>query len=392
MDAPVTEDLAVETLSQSLMGFQIDVVVSGSIAAMESPRFVRALRRLGAQTRVILTDSGAQFTTTTALEWASGQKVIRQFSGLDSHIATGDACVIAPCSAQMIHDIAEGVTKTPATALIASYLGLKRPVIMVCNMHESLWLSPRVQANFAKIAPFVRTPPPRREEGKLKFPDPQRLANHVSFEVNRKEAREVVVTMGPTRGYWDPVRYISNYSSGALGSVITEELYRLGHTVKVIAGPCQVYPSSFSSFVPVDTYDDLHEALGDAVRLEPKALVMAASVLDFVPSETSKTKISSDQPLTIELKPTRKLLAEYPLSQGKTFCFKLGTGLTEREMRQLGESYLKKYGVTSCIVNDRKHVTKSSHQAVAFHIHDAQMVETSLTSKFGIAHYIAAHL
>ena len=210
-------DLDVTRLSDALNGRRLDVVVSGSIGAVESVRFLRALRRLSASVTPWLTKGGAQFVTPLALSWAADAPAISEFTGTAPHIGTTDAVVVAPASASLIGKIAHGITDTPAAALVTSYLGQGRPVILVPNMHDSLASAPAVLRNLERVSgwPGVTVIRARTEEAKHKFPDPATLADEVAHQVNRERHAlpTTLVTMGTTRGYVDRVRYFSNYSS-----------------------------------------------------------------------------------------------------------------------------------------------------------------------------------
>ena len=157
-------DLEVKIHSIALAQKSIDLICSGSIAAIESPRLIRALRRLGAHVRPYLTDGGRQFITPMALSWAANHQTVTEFSGTAPHIASGDALVVAPASASFIQKIAHGVCDSPASALAASYLGQKKRVLVLPNMHDSLFDAPAFQKNLATINPWVTILGGRLEE------------------------------------------------------------------------------------------------------------------------------------------------------------------------------------------------------------------------------------
>ena len=165
-------DLFVPKVSSSLSSFNIDLVVSGSIAAVESTRFVRSLRRLGANVTVYLTKGGSQFTTETALGWASTNPVRTKFTDSAEHLAAGDAVIVAPASSSFISKIAHAHTGEPATALVASYLGLKKPVLMLPAMHGSLANNPFFQENLQRVSNKCTILEAREEEGKKEVSRP----------------------------------------------------------------------------------------------------------------------------------------------------------------------------------------------------------------------------
>lgn len=354
-----SSDLLVKLSSDSLNGRLIDVVISGSIGAVESVRFIRALRRLGAEVQPWLTQGGALFTTETALSWAAARPCRMTFEGTASHISMGDACVIAPASASMLARIASGATDTPASALVASYLGMKKPIFLVANMHDSMFESPFVQENMRKVRSHAQVLEARREEGKQKFPEPAVLADEISHFFNKRDDR-ILITMGTTRGYIDDVRYISNYSSGALGSRIAEEFYRQGYQTAVVQGPCPVKPRSYSTLIPVETNVQMGQAVLEVEKSGIKGAVFAASVLDFVPTEKKSGKIRSSESLQVNFEATPKIISSVTTPLKFKVGFKLESSPASTELAQL---YLSKYNLTHLVMNQLANVSEGSHIA-----------------------------
>lgn len=395
MTAEFGSDLHVESLSDALAGMTLDVVVSGSIGAVESVRFIRALRRLGAEVVPWLTSGGAQFVTPLALAWAAGRETRTAFAGDASHIALSNACVIAPASAALIGKIAAGITDSPAAALVTSYLGAGKPVLMLPNMHDSLADAPAVKRNVETLRGFGVIPlADRREEGKRKFPDPATLADHVAHALNArgKSRGDVLVTMGTTRGYFDDVRYVSNYSSGSLGSRITEELYRQGLTPHVVAGPSEVRPRVFGSLVETTTNDEMATAAQRVLKNGAQAAILAASVLDFVPEAKAAGKIASadHERLQIALVRTKKLIAELNPTSGVKVGFKLETSLTPARAASLAQDYMNKYKLSLMVLNDLKDVDRTRHRAVVFQAGSAS--PRDIESKAEVARAIVRHV
>ncbi len=389
-------DLHVETISDALNGKRLDVVISGSIGAVESVRFIRALRRLGARVTPWLTEGGAQFVTPTALSWASGEQVRTSFKGEETHIACKDGVVIAPLSAHFAGNVANGLLGTPAAALVQSYLGQRKPVLAVANMHMSLRQAPAVTRSIEQLqADGVTLITPREEEGKLKFPDPATLADHVAHILNLQDTspKQIAVTMGTTRGYIDQVRYISNYSSGKLGSLISEELYRYGFATHVIQGPCPHTPRAYSKRVLVETNQDMAAQLQAAIASGADSLVMAASVLDFAPEKPSSGKIKSNDhtSLSVTLAKQDKILAAVKLP-GPVVGFKLEVDLDADHAASLAADYLSKYGLTMLVANDLNDVSAEKHRATIFQKVQGKLQSTNIEGKEPLAQAIALHI
>ena len=361
-------DLKVDRLSGSLDGVRVSVIVSGSIGAMESPRLIRALRRLGAEVEPFLTRGGSQFITSTSISWAAARECTMEFSGTSTHLATGDFCVVAPASANFIHKIATGQTDTPAAALLASYLGQKKPVILVPSMHDSLFHSPFVQENWRKISGVLTRLEPRKEEGKQKFPEPALLADEISHEFNRQARvdKSLLVSMGTTRGYIDDVRYLSNYSSGALGTAILHEAYRRGVKTRAVVGPCKVEPKVYTELARIETNEQLEVACQNAISAGCDGAVLAASVLDFVPENRLSGKVSSSGELEVSFSRTQKIISKISLATGKKVGFKLEADLPMAKAHAIAKDYINKYDLSMIVINALKDVNQKDHRALIF--------------------------
>lgn len=360
-------DLHVATISRALTSKKVHVIVSGSIGAVESVRFIRALRRLGATVQPVLTPGGAQFITADALTWAAASATITNYSGDATHIADGDACVVAPASANFIAKIAQGIADQPGHSLVLSYLGQKKPVIVLPSMHDSLLMAPPVQQNLTLLGSWAHILEPRQEEGKQKFPNPRELADQVAHLLNRSAARPaVLVAMGTTRGYIDDVRYISNYSSGRLGTAISEELYRSGNPVHVVTGPVEFAPSVYSSLRRIETVAELQQACHQALNETCDALVMAASVLDYEPEVRLTGKLKSRQPLSVNFKPTPKIIRDLHPRSGIKVGFKLESGTDPEQDRVTAQSYFDDYGLSLLVMNHWQTIGGNDHPTILY--------------------------
>ncbi len=398
-------DLFVARRWNTLDGKTLDIAVTGSIAAVESPRFLRSLRRLGAEVVPWLSKGGKQFISETSLDWASGGKsVVQSFSGAASHIATHDALIIAPASANTLSKISLGIADSPITTLAASYLGCSKPVMVLPTMHNSLANSPIIAQNLARLRDqgviFLAA---RHGEGKAKFPSPQSLADRVSYQLNRSRWGEqrpaVVLTMGSTRGYIDAIRYVSNYSSGRLGSLIAEELFRRGLDTIVIAGPCKYRPRVFSQLIGVETNEEMLAAAVAACQKPHTAGVFAAAVLDYIPQAKISGKISSKHPsLAVELKSASKIISACQPSSGIKVGFKLEVASPGQDLPasalSLAEGYCRREHLSFFVVNFWQDLSELSHKALFFAPTSSGAVEPCGFggSKRAIATVIANHI
>lgn len=386
-----TSDLFVEPVSRALADKTIEVIVTGSIGAVESVRLVRALRRLGATVRVTLSKGGSKFISPLALEWASANPVQTDFSGTASHVVSGDACVVAPASANFIYKLAAGITDTPSSALATSYCGARKPVLILPNMHSSLSDAPAVKENLLKVSSWGIVAPSRNEEGKRKFPEPSSLADFVAHHVNLRK-KHTLVAFGGTKAFLDDVRYFGNYSTGALGTLITEELYRHGIQVTAIVGSAEVLPSSYTSLIRVETNQELDLACTSVIK-DCDALVFAPAVLDYIPEQKVVGKLrSGHERLSVTLVSSKKIIAGlHPKGRIKV-GFKLESEkFDEQTLNTLANDYITRYQLSMLVVNQLADVSKSKHKATLFESNQLDHPEF-VEGKVGLATRIVEHI
>ena len=386
----LNSDLDVELLSDALSGRSVDFIVTGSIGAIEAPRFIRALRRLGAKVKPWLTQGGAKFITSDSLAWAANCEVQQSFSGTQTHISTGDLCIIAPATSHMIAKIAWGDTDTPASALITSYLGMNKPVYLLPTMHDSLFKAPNTKRNIdtvKTISPWVKFLDVREEEGKQKMSSPESFADQVAQLYNHRPEK-ILITMGSTRGYIDDVRFVSNYSSGALGTLLSKELYRYGYQVVAISGPAQHKPELPGlTLINVETTDQM---LVEVQNLTYDAAVCAASVLDYMPSTKTAGKIRSNQSqLELTLKPTPKIIDAVQPQKKIKIGFKLESEISESDLRPLYDEYTNRYGLSCFVVNKLSDVSATDHRA--YIMEDSKSTQM-IAGKQKLAQYLTQHI
>jgi phosphopantothenoylcysteine synthetase/decarboxylase len=279
---------------------------------------------------------------------------------------------------------------------------------MVPNMHSSLGLSPAIENNTRALERMgVNFLASRDEEGKRKFPDPAWLADEVSHHLRNlavqhsqpsKVAPRILVTMGTTRGYIDDVRYVSNYSSGALGSLVVEELHRHGIETDVICGPSPVRPRNFWRMTPVETNSAMAKACQDSLGNGATGAILAASVLDFAPEHKTSGKIRSADHERLSLSMVRqpKIISDIHPSSGVKVGFKLETGLTEEAAVKLAQSHMIKYSLSLMVINDLRDVDQSRHKAWFFEQPRQERGTVQLMgvaeTKLDVAKHIARHI
>jgi phosphopantothenoylcysteine decarboxylase/phosphopantothenate--cysteine ligase len=296
---------------------------------------------------------------------------------------------VAPASANFIRKLAQGITDSPTSALAASYLGMKKPVLVMPNMHSSLADAPAVAQNLAQVANWAHVLHPRVEEGKHKFAEPADLADRIAHQLNQNK-HSVMLAYGGCKAFIDDVRYIANYSTGALGTLVGEELYRYGYQVHALEGVVQNRISMSASTTKTETYDDLAKQARALSLKGVEAIVFMSSVLDYVPESTQKGKIRSGQnELTIKLVPTAKILPSLVAKSGIKIGFKLEPELQLESAKKIAAQYIKDNALSLFVMNALTDVSASTHKALIFdHAGDYEQVE----GKRAVAQHIVKHI
>ncbi|WP_048061561.1 bifunctional phosphopantothenoylcysteine decarboxylase/phosphopantothenate--cysteine ligase CoaBC [Hyperthermus butylicus] len=302
-----------------LSGRCIALGVTGSVALYRSIDLARLLMRMGARVRVVMTPAAAEMVSPAVFEWATGEPVVSRLTGLVEHVTLAkvcDAVLIAPATLDIIAEIAGFRASKPVSALAQEAAGLGKPVLIVPAMHGGMWKRASKLADelekqgFHVLRPIV-------EEERAKYPPVELIAWWAEAIISRGrdlEGLRFLVTAGPTREHIDPVRVITNPSTGLMGVSIALEAAFRGARVKLVHGPLSVYvPEGWRNYleevVGVETAEEMMESVLARVGSVDVA-IYAAAVSDYQPVETSRVKIPSRKgELTLRLKPTPKIVA-----------------------------------------------------------------------------------
>jgi phosphopantothenoylcysteine decarboxylase/phosphopantothenate--cysteine ligase len=298
--------------------------VTGGIAAYKACEIVRGLDRAGAEVQVLMTENATRFITPLTLQTLSRRRVLHRAFDLDSeetiqHIELTrrvSALVVAPATANSLAKFANGVADD---LLSTFYISVTAPVLVAPAMNTRMWLHPSTRENLARLAARgVQVVEPESgwlaegETGWGRLAEPQSIVSAALAAARRStqlEGKTIVVTAGPTREAVDPVRFLSNRSSGKMGYALAAAAARRGARVKLISGPVDLAaPFGVERSVVVDSASMRETLL--AARDGAEAVFMAAAVSDYVPrAATSKIKRSGES-LTLTLDEGPDILAE----------------------------------------------------------------------------------
>lgn len=367
-----TSKLIKGTLSKALEGKKITLCVTGSVAAVECVALSRKLMRHGAEVYAVMSHWGQKIIHPNLLEWATGNPVVTELTGQIEHITLAgkheghvDLVLVAPSTANTIGKIACGIDDTPVTTTVSSAIGAGIPVIVVPAMHESMYDHPAVTENIEKLKRIgVRVIEPRMEEAKAKIPDVDTIVEAVISAIGPHdlEGKKFVVTAGPTRGWIDRVRFITNPSTGKMGIALTEELLARGAEVTLVLGPTSQEAPHGAKILRTNTSEEMLNVVLEEIG-DSQCLISAAAILDYIPSRTEDRKMASGQPsLTIELKPTKKVIEEARKKKKDLFIvgFKVESGVSAEELEKRARSKIDSGICNLVVANDEQ------KQGVAF--------------------------
>lgn len=320
------------TTRRPLDGRRILLGITGSIAAYKAAVLCRLLKTAGADVRVVMTPLAKQFITPLTMATLSKNPILVEFfdpenGAWNSHVALGewaDCYLIAPATANTLAKMATGVADN---LLLTTYLSARCPVVVAPAMDLDMYAHEATQQNLRTLAARgVRIVEPEEGElasglqGKGRMAEPDRIAAFVGGLLDEKKktlaGKRLIVTAGATIEAIDPVRFISNHSSGKMGYAIAGELAARGAAVTLVTGRTSLPTPAGMERVDVLSAAEMYEAAVGAFDASDGA-VMCAAVADYTPAHVSDTKIKKgDGGLTIELRRTRDIAAELGARKG----------------------------------------------------------------------------
>jgi len=383
---------------------KIALGVSGGIAAYKAAEIVRLLQDRGVRVQVIMTRAAQEFVRPLTFAALSGEKVITDLFGagaeepnLDSaveHIAVAqsiDALVVVPATADVLAKFAGGLaTDFLTTALLAT----KAPVVVAPAMNVNMWEHPATQENLAVLrGRGVRIVEPDSGYLACGMTGPGRLAANEAIVdavletlgVSQDLAgRTLLITAGPTREKIDPVRYLTNRSSGRMGYALAEMALRRGARVLLVSGPVAIAPPVGVELTRVETAVEMREA---ALRMLPESqlVIMTAAVGDYRAKDPSEQKIKRRGPMTLELEPNIDILAE--LARRKTGQVIVGFAAETENVLENARKKLASKSLDAIVVNDvsREGIGFDSERNAVTILTQTDVIEVPEMSKLDVA-------
>jgi len=338
--------------------------VTGGIAAYKAAELIRALIKKGAQVRVIMTKSAKEFITPLTLQTLSQNQVYTDmFVPAEkyemAHITLAefaDAFIIAPATANIIGKIASGIGDD---LLSTTIMAQEKPTLICPAMNDKMLANPIVQENIIKLKKlgYVVMESAQGElacktSGKGRLPDIADIVEEIETLLTPKDlkGRKILITAGPTEEPLDPVRFITNLSSGKMGYALAIEANRRGAEVTLVSGPTNLPLPPVRKIIKVRTAKEMYKAVIDNYR-KMEIIIKAAAVADYSPKTMADEKIKKDKKfLSLELKNNPDIIAEIGKNKGKRVL--IGFAMETKNLLTNAREKLKKKNMDLIIANN----------------------------------------
>ena len=350
-----------------LTGKTVAPAATGGIAAYKMPNVARMLKKMHCNVHVIMTQNATNFITATTFETLTGNKCLidtfdRNFEFSVEHVAIAkqaDLVLIAPATANVIGKIAGGIADDMLTTTV---MACTCKILIAPAMNHNMYHNSIVQENIEKLKRHgyeiidpVCGMLANGDAGDGKLPSEETLVSYVVRELAHEKdlhGKKVLVTAGPTQEAIDPVRYITNHSTGKMGYALAEAAMLRGAEVTLISGPTVIEPPMFVNVIPIISAQEMFEKVATNAT-ENDIIIKAAAVADYRPKEVCDEKIKkSDHDTEIELERTTDILAYLGKNKGKTFL--CGFSMETENMLENSRRKLDKKNLDMIVANNLK--------------------------------------
>lgn len=353
----------VSSYGVELSGKRIVLCVAGSVAAYKAIELSRLLMRHGADVTCVASNAVTKLIQPDYFKWATGNDVITKLTGELEHIKLADykqsdLLIVYPATANTLGKLANGIDDTPISTVLTVGFGSKIPILMCLAMHEAMYENSAVKKNIEFLKNKIEFMSPQMIEGKAKAPEPEDVMEYVLRKFGSSSIlkdKKILITAGPTIEYIDPIRTITNQSSGKTGVLLTSELISAGSKVTLIYGPGIEIPPKGANVIKVSTSKDMFNEVKKQMKKKYDVVIMAAAIADYTPQKPSKKKIkSSQETLQISLKKAPKIIDHIKKIQKDVFLvgFKAEINLSKKELIMEARKKMKESNADMIVAND----------------------------------------
>ena len=353
----------VESYGTELTGKKIVLCVAGSVAAYKSIELARLLMRHGANVKCVMSNASTKLIKPDYMKWATGNNVITKLTGNMEHIdladyKRSDLVIVYPSTANTLGKLATGIDDTPISTILTVAFGSKIPIVMGLAMHRSMYENAAIRKNIAFLEKKVDFVSPNMIEGKAKAPEPEDVLHFILTKFGQSKilkGKKVLMTAGPTIEKIDPIRIITNHSTGKTGVLLASELVSAGAKVTLVYGPGITEPPKGAKIIPVQTVTDMFNEVKKQMNKKFDIVILAAAASDYIPKNKYSKKIKSTRnSLTIELKKAPKIIDHIKKLQKDVFLigFKAETDISKKELVVRAKQKLRDSKADMIIAND----------------------------------------
>jgi len=353
----------VGTLGTELSGKRIVLCVAGSVAVYKAIELARLLMRHGGDVVCVESYAATKLIKPDYFKWATGNDVITKLTGRLEHIDLADyhrsdLIIVYPGTANTLGKLANGIDDTPVSTVLTVGFGSGIPIVMGLAMHASMYDNKAVRKNIDFLKGKVDFVSPVMIEGKAKAAEPEDVLEFVLKKFGYSSVlhkKRILMTAGPTVEYIDPVRVVTNLSTGRTGVLLASELVSAGAKVTLVYGPGTAVPPAGAKVIPVKTTKEMFDAVKKEMKKKFDVVILAAAASDYTVQNYSKSKIKSSQKsLQIKLKQAPKIIDHIKKWQKDVFLvgFKAETNLSKKKLEEVARKKMREVKADLMITND----------------------------------------
>ncbi len=346
-----------------LVGKKIVLCITGSVAAYKSIELARLFMRHGANVTCVASKAATDLIKPSYFKWATGNDVITKLTGDLEHIKVADykrsdLIVVYPCTANTLGKLANGIDDTPISTILSVGFGSKIPIVISLAMHKAMYENPAISKNIDFLKKKVDFIAPQFIEGKAKAAEPEEVLDFVLEKFGNSpvlRGKRILITAGPTIEYLDPVRVITNQSSGKTGVLLANEFVSAGAKVTFVYGPGKEIPPKGAKVVKVQTSKEMIDAIRKEMKQKFDIVILASAISDYTIDTPSKTKIKSDaDKVVLKLKKVPKIINQIKKIQKDVYLvgFKAETNISKQKLIVIARNKLKESRADLIFAND----------------------------------------
>jgi len=394
----------VSSFGVELTGKKIVLCVTGSVAAYKAIELARLLMRHGADVNCVATKAVSKLIQPEYFKWATGNEVITKLTGDLEHIRLADynkadMIIVYPATANTLGKLANGIDDTPVSTVLTVGFGSKISILMCLAMHSSMYENSAIKKNIDFLKNKIEFLFPQMIEGKAKVIEPEQVLDYILKKFGSSSIlknKRILMSAGPTIEYIDPVRVITNQSSGKTGVLLASEFISAGAKVTLVYGPGIETPPRGAKIINVKTSKEMYDAVKFELKKKFDVAVMAAAVADYTPMTSSKKKIKSNQKnIKLSLKRSPKIIDQVKKLQKNVILvgFKAESNVSKKDLIISARKKLKESEADMMIANDigSKYLKNTNNNEV-FIIDSKKVRSSGWTKKEKIVKFICREI